>query len=276
MMAAAARSIASRAGAALAVLALCACTPLPTQAPFSVVPGIAAEQRASPNFDQRRPSFVILHHTSDSSVEESLRTLTQRASGVSSHYLISRDGKVFYLVDEARRAWHAGESYWGGQRDLNSASIGIELDNNGREPFAESQIAALLVLLRDLKARYKLPAASFLGHGDIAPGRKVDPSVYFPWKRLAEHGFGLWCDPPYPAVPAGLDTALLLQAFGYNVWNFHAAMAAFKRRFVPEDAVPLVTEKDRAILYCLVQQMQTPAPEHPYTPSRPVMGPEVY
>ena len=247
--------------ACIAMVALSACAPFPAGRPFSVQPGVAAEQRPSPNFDARRPAFVILHHTSNSETEQALRTLTARESAVSSHYLISRDGKVFYLVDEARRAWHAGESYWAGHRDLNSASIGIELDNDGREPFAEPQIAALLALLADLKARYKLSASSFLGHGDVAPGRKVDPSAYFPWRRLAQHGFGLWCDPPYPAAPAALDTALLLQAFGYNVWNLDAAIAAFKRRFVPEDPAPDMTEKDRSMLYCLVQQMQSPALE---------------
>jgi len=248
---------ARRIATCIAMLALPACAPLSVERPFSVEPGVAAEQRPSPNFDVRRPAFVILHHTSDSGTEHALRTLTTRESGVSSHYLISRDGKVFYLVDEARRAWHAGESYWAGQRDLNSASIGIELDNNGREPFAEPQISALVALLADLKARYKLSASSFLGHGDIAPGRKVDPSAYFPWKRLAALGFGVWCDPPYPAAPAAIDTTLLLQAFGYNVWNLDAAIAAFKRRFSPDDPMPEMTEKDRSMLYCLVQQMQS-------------------
>ena len=202
---------------------------------------------------------MILHHTSDRDADEALGTLTARGSGVSAHYLIGRDGKVVSLVDERNRAWHAGESFWAGQRDLNSASIGIELDNDGREPFAEPQIVALLALLGDLKARYRLAPTSFLGHGDIAPGRKVDPSALFPWKRLAEHGFSVWCDPPYPSVPPGVDTALLLQTFGYNVWNLDAAVAAFKRRFVPEDPSSTMTEKDRSILYCLVQQIQTVA-----------------
>jgi N-acetylmuramoyl-L-alanine amidase len=238
-----------------AFLAITACAPL--QPAFTIVPGVRTEHRPSPNFDQRRPSYVVLHHTTDDTAEEALGTLTSAASRVSSHYLISRDGTIFYLVDEAARAWHAGESFWAGQRDLNSASIGIELDNNGIEPFGEPQIAALLVLLADLKARYKLPVTSFLGHGDIAPGRKVDPSALFPWRRLAQHGFGLWCDPPYPAAPAEVDTALLLQAFGYNVWNLDAAVSAFKRRFLPEDPSPIMTERDRSVLYCLVQQMQT-------------------
>ena len=237
-------------------LTLGACAPLPRE-PDIVRPGVPAEYRASPNHDERRPTHVVLHHTTNDTVERALSTLTSPARKVSSHYLIARDGRVYYLVDERRRAWHAGESYWAGQRDLNSTSIGIELDNNGFEPFAEPQIAALIALLADLKARYKLPATSFLAHGDIAPGRKTDPSAFFPWKRLADHGFGLWCEPPYPAVPGGLDDAVLLQAFGYNVWNFDAAVAAFKRRFSPDDPTPQMTEKDRSMLYCLVQQMQT-------------------
>jgi N-acetylmuramoyl-L-alanine amidase len=246
----------------VACLSLGACAPLPQQrasAPDWVAPRVAAEQRPSANFDERRPAYVVLHHTSDTSAEESLRTLTRGGSGVSSHYLIDRSGKVFYLVDERKRAWHAGESYWAGQRDLNSTSIGIELDNNGREPFGEPQIAALLSLLGEIQLRYRLPPSAFLAHGDVAPGRKVDPSAFFPWRRLAQSGFGVWCEPPYPSVPAGIDTALLLQTFGYSVWNLDAAAAAFKRRFVPEDPSPVVTEKDRSILYCLVQQGQTAA-----------------
>jgi len=243
------------------VLALGACAPLPphrTGAPDVVTPGVPAVHRPSPNFDERRPNYVILHHTTNDTAERALNTLTSPERRVSSHYLIGRDGRIYHLVDERHRAWHAGESYWAGQRDLNSASIGIELDNNGSEPFAEPLIASLLALLADLKARYKLPATSFLAHGDIAPGRKTDPSAYFPWKRLAGQGFGLWCDPPYPAVPAGLDDAFLLQAFGYNVWNLDAAIASFKRRFAPDDPSPRMTEKDRSVLYCLVRQMQAP------------------
>lgn len=235
------------------VLALAAygCAPLPQTRTT-----VEHQVRASPNFDKRRPNFVILHHTSDDTAEESLQVLTDRARAVSAHYLIARDGRVFSLVDEFDRAWHAGVSYWGGNRDLNSASIGIELDNDGREPYAEPMIDSLLVLLADLKKRYSIPAANFLGHGEVAPGRKVDPSRHFPWQRLAQHGFGLWCDPPYPAVPAGLDTSVLLQALGYGVWNPDAAVAAFKRRFVPDDSSIQVTEKDRSILYCLVLQTQ--------------------
>lgn len=239
----------------LCLLATAACTsPPPPPVSERFITALPAQQRPSPNFDERRPNFVILHHTSNDSIEHSLRVLTGPTPRVSAHYLIARDGRIYHLVDERHRAWHAGASFWGGQRDLNSASIGIELDNNGNEPFPEPQVRALLALLADLKSRHGIPPENFLGHGDIAPGRKVDPSQFFPWQRLAREGFGVWCEPPYPAVPVGLDTETLLQAFGYNVWNLEAAAAAFKRRFVPEDPSPQMTERDRSVLYCLVLQ----------------------
>jgi len=237
----------------LLALAAAACAPLPQLPPRA---GVPAEARPSPNFDERRPNFVILHHTSDDNAEQALTTLTDPVRKVSSHYLIARDGRIYYLVDELARAWHAGESYWGGNRDLNSASIGVELDNNGEEPFAEAQIEALIALLADLKARYGIPTANFIGHGDVAPGRKVDPSRWFPWQRLAGLGFGLWCEPPYPPAPPDLDSATLLAAFGYDVSDFHAAAAAFKRHFVPHDALQEMTEQDRASLQCLVSRRQ--------------------
>jgi N-acetylmuramoyl-L-alanine amidase len=244
----------------LLVIVASACAPLPPEGTGEQGrrgADIRTEFRASANFDERRPNFVVIHHTSSTNIDRSLQVLTAAASRVSAHYLVARDGRIYHLVDERRRAWHAGESYWGGQRDLNSASIGIELDNDGYEAFPEAQITALLALLGDLKTYYKIPPENFLGHGDVAPGRKVDPSVLFPWRRLAEQGFGVWCDPPYPSVPAGLDTATMLQAFGYNVWNVDAAVSAFKRRFSPEDPTPQMTERDRSILYCLLLQSRS-------------------
>jgi len=238
---------------ALAALAVVACAPLQPLPPRA---GVPVEVRPSPNFDERRPNFVILHHTSNDNTDQALATLTDPARKVSSHYLIGRDGTIYYLVDELARAWHAGESYWGGDSDLNSASIGIELDNNGEEPFAEAEIEALLALLADIKERYGIPAANFLGHGDVAPGRKVDPSRWFPWQRLAARGFGLWCEPPVPPAPPGVDDATLLAAFGYDVSDPAAAIAAFKRHFAPDDASPEMTDENRALLNCLVSQMQ--------------------
>ena len=149
------------------------------------------EEIASPNFDQRKPNYVILHHTGSDNADRALRTLTSAESRVSAHYLIDRDGKTIQLVEESARAWHAGKSYWGGNTDMNSVSVGIELDNNGSEPFAEAQIEALLILLADLKQRHNIPAANFIGHADVAPARKEDPSAFFPWDVLAQNGFGL-------------------------------------------------------------------------------------
>jgi len=239
----------ARCGAGLVFLiALCACTQI---TPRANVPYI---ERPSPNFDERRPNFVVMHHTSNDGAEHALSTLTDPLRRVSAHYLIARDGAIYYLVDELARAWHAGKSYWGGSRDLNSASVGIELDNNGEESFTEPQIESLLTLLADIRERYKIPTANFLGHGDIAPARKADPSARFPWKRLAGRGFGLWCEPPYPDAPGDVDAMTLLSALGYDTRDPGAAVAAFKRHFVPEDATDEVTPDQRALLSCLVSK----------------------
>ena len=244
----------------LALLALCACAPAPlrTHLPLDWVP--------SPNFSERRPDFVILHHTTNDTAARALATLTSPATEVSAHYLIGREGRIYQLVDERLRAWHAGTSYWGGHSDMNSASIGIELDNNGDEPFAEAQINTLLALLADLRERYKIPAANVLGHGDIAPRRKVDPSVLFPWKRLAEHGFGLWCEPEAqaatPATEGAASSAMLLQAIGYDVTDLPAAIGAFRRHFMAgklsdvgtKAADTALSAAESSVAHCLATQ----------------------
>lgn len=225
---------------------------------------LATRWQASPNHDERRPNYVILHHTTSDTVEQGLRSLTDTLQKVSAHYLIGREGEIIQLVDERRRAWHAGASYWGGQRDLNSASIGIELDNNGDEPFAEPQIASLIALLEDLRARYAIPAANVIGHADVAPRRKADPSRRFPWRRLASQGFGLWCETPYPPAPPGLDRLLALQALGYDVARPAAAAAAFMLHFMPESvAEPQLAALDGGLLACLVDRKRGAAPAQP-------------
>lgn len=233
---------------AAGLLALSACAPLPQ---YTTLP---VETRPSPNFGERRPNYVILHHTTNDTVEQALATLTSRMRDVSAHYLIARDGRIIYLVDELKRAWHAGDSYWGGNRDLNSSSIGIELDNNGNEPYSDAQIDVLIELLRDLAARWNIPPANILGHGDVAPGRKVDPSAQFPWQRLATAGFGLWCDPPYPPAPAGVDDAILLAALGYDVTRLPAAVAAFKRHWAMDDGIDGLSGEQRGLVTCLIQR----------------------
>jgi N-acetylmuramoyl-L-alanine amidase len=225
---------------------LTACGNLPLQSRLPV------EERPSLNFGERRPGVVILHHTTNDDAETALRTLTHPLKEVSAHYLIGRDGKIYYLVDEAKRAWHAGDSFWGGIRDLNSVSIGIELDNNGREAFPEIQIEALIALLDDVVTRWKIPRSNILGHGDVAPGRKVDPSALFPWQRLARAGLGLWCEPPFAPVAPEVDDALLLAALGYDITRLDAAMAAFRRHWVPAAVdTPSLSPEQRALAQCL-------------------------
>ena len=230
------------------LLALAACAPLPQRA------GIPTEWQGSPNFNERKPNLVVLHHTSDDTVDQALRSLSDPLRQVSAHYLIGRDGRIIQLVDERARAWHAGESKWGADTDINSASLGIELDNNGHEPFPEVQIAALLRLLADIQERYHIPAANFVGHADIAPRRKVDPSRYFPWKTLAQHGFGLWCDPPYAPPPLQYDPELELRALGYDTADLVAAEHAFMQHYLPEEQSPELGEQGRALLYCLFRK----------------------
>jgi N-acetylmuramoyl-L-alanine amidase len=232
------------------------------------------QQVASPNHDERRPNFVIIHQTSNDTAERALKTLTDPLRRVSAHYLIGRDGSLYQLVSEDRRAWHAGASYWGGTTDLNSASIGIELDNNGDEPFAEAQIVRLLGLLTSLKDRYQIPPANFLGHGDVAPSRKVDPSRHFPWQRLAGAGFGLWCEQPesgtFDALP---EINLALQAFGYDLADPARALAAFRRHYRGVDSDAAASDEDRRLLLCLLNARarngRTPATSPTPSPAGP-------
>jgi N-acetylmuramoyl-L-alanine amidase len=238
-------------GSGLAILLACALAAC-TQAPLRT--GVPSNWQPSPNFDERRPNLVVIHHTSNGSSDAALRTLTDPLRAVSAHYLVSRDGAVIQLVDERKRAWHAGQSYWGGDTDLNSSSIGIELDNNGEETFPAAQISALLTLLADIGERYRIPAANYVGHADIAPRRKSDPSRLFPWHTLAEHGFGLWCDTPPPEPPSNFDATMALQALGYDVSDANAAIQAFKLHFVQDEVSPTLHDADLRLLACLVRR----------------------
>jgi len=229
-------------------MVLAACAPVPQRA------GIPTQWHASPNFDERRPNFVIIHHTGDNAPDQALGTLTNPRRAVSAHYLIERTGTIHQLVDERARAWHAGESKWGASTDINSSSLGIELDNNGHEPFSEAQISALLALLIDIQERHRIPQANVLGHADVAPRRKTDPSRHFPWRTLAEHGFGLWCDPPFRQLPVPFDDSVGLQALGYDISDVGAAIAAFKLHFMPDESSRVMSDHDRALLQCLLEQ----------------------
>ena len=165
----------------------------------------------SPNFDQRRgpPDMVVLHYTGMQTGPEALERLCDPEAKVSAHYMIEEDGRIYQLVPEERRAWHAGVSFWKGEPDVNTVSIGIELVNPGHDfgypDFPEMQIEALIGLLDAIRSRWTIPNARILGHSDVAPERKVDPGEKFPWKRLALDGHGLWIEPgAAPGAPLAL------------------------------------------------------------------------
>lgn len=206
------------------------------------------------NFTMRRPNFVVIHHTAQNSCDETLRTFTLPRTQVSAHYVICRDGIVYHMLNDLLRAHHAGVSRWGNNTDINSSSIGIEVDNNGSEPFSEAQINSLLELLARLKKAYNIPVANFIGHADVAPGRKVDPSRFFPWKQLADHGFGLWYDTTATQVPAEFNSLRALHIIGYNTKDSIAAIQSFKIHFDPSDTLNIITDADRKILSDLMNR----------------------
>ncbi|MFC3195998.1 N-acetylmuramoyl-L-alanine amidase [Parapedobacter deserti] len=203
------------------------------------------------HFNLRKPNYVIIHHTAQDSLEQTLRTFTVPHSQVSAHYVIGRNGEVYQMLNDYVRGWHAGAGKWGSVTDLNSVSLGIELDNNGNEPFSEPQIYSLLNLLDTLKRKYNIPAANFIAHSDIAPARKVDPSAFFPWNRLAERGFGLWPDQSLVAPPENFNPVDALRIIGYDTSNLEAAIRAFKLHYIQHDVSPKLTEDDLCVLYNL-------------------------
>lgn len=207
------------------------------------------------HYDVRKPSYVIIHHTAQTSINQTIRTFQLAHTKVSAHYVIGRDGRVVQMLNDYLRAWHAGRSKWGNISDINSISLGIELDNNGKEPFSDAQISALLSLLETLKAKYQIPMTNFIGHADIAPMRKDDPSVLFPWKRLAEQGFGVWYDESNLApLPADFNYVDALRIVGYDVSNLPATIRAFKRKFIVVDVNSTMTEYDKRVLFNLYRR----------------------
>lgn len=197
----------------------------------------------SPNFNERKSpiTMAVIHYTEMKPVETALDRLTDPEAQVSAHYLITEEGEVIRLVDEDKRAWHAGRSYWRGIKDVNSASIGIELDHPGHElgyrEFSDAQIDALIPLLARIRRDYDIPRANVVGHSDVAPIRKVDPGELFPWDRLAEYGLCL----PKPTKfekgdPFHNEGAfiLALERYGYDITEGRKAIEAFERRWRPE------------------------------------------
>lgn len=224
-------------------------------------------QVPSPNFNARQVpvSMVVLHYTGLPTAEEALARLTDGAHGnpVSAHYLIDEAGKVTQMVDEAHRAWHAGAACWRGERDVNSASVGIELVNPGHEwgynEFPEAQIAALLPLLADIIGRHEIPLANVVGHSDVAPARKLDPGELFPWARLAWHRLAL--ARPKPAMRLVFDNEgaffLALERWGYDITDGPAAVRAFQRRWRPRKIDGEIDGEIGALLFELLLERDT-------------------
>lgn len=233
----------------------------------------------SPNFNARLgpPDMIVLHYTGMQSGAAALARLRDPAAQVSAHWLIEEDGRLYALVPEARRAWHAGVAAWAGQTDINGASIGIELVNPGHDfgyrAFPEAQIATLIDLLGEIRERWTVPDARILGHSDVAPARKTDPGELFPWKRLAAAGHGLWAEAPDapggvigpgaegPAVLA-LQGALARLGYGLEPSGAYdaatiAVVAAFQRHWAPGAIDGAADGAVRARLMALVRAAAT-------------------
>ena len=227
--------------------------------------------RPSPNFGDRAAGasvdLIVLHYTAMPDAESALTRLCDPECEVSCHYLIARDGALYRLVDEEKRAWHAGEGAWAGQGDVNSRSIGIELDNDGASPFDEALMTSLEALLVDLMERHDLPAKAVIGHSDMSPARKQDPGRRFDWQRLAAENLSVWPEP-------SMRGAFMRDAahFGYPVEaGQEAILEAFRQRFRPDATGPL-NPADEALMAGLARQFPADVTERTARriPSRPL------
>ncbi|MDP3491440.1 MAG: N-acetylmuramoyl-L-alanine amidase [Phenylobacterium sp.] len=229
----------------------------------------------SPNFNERPgpPDILVMHYTGMESGEAAVARLRDPEAKVSSHYVVEEDGRIFTLVAEERRAWHAGVSFWKGERDINGRSIGIEIVNPGHEfgyrPFPDAQIAAVIALTADIRTRWMIADGDIIAHSDVAPGRKIDPGELFPWKTLAEAGHGLWVEPPpAPGAPlaegeegAGVFAFQAgLTRLGYECppsGNFDSVtttvVSAFQRHWRPHQVDGIADGETRARLIALLR-----------------------
>jgi len=251
---------------------------------FPANSSVVADIRPSPNYDERRegqrPDMILLHYTGMPDAEGALERLCTPASQVSAHYFVFEDGRVFQLVPESQRAWHAGKSYWAGETDINSCSIGIEIVNPGHDygypDFPKRQIAAVTTLCRGIQTRHKILPVRVLAHSDVAPSRKQDPGEKFPWRTLYDSGVGHWVKPA-PIREGGLLFALGdrndammpmqedLREYGYDVAATgtydsatSASVTAFQRHFRPERVDGISDESTRATLRELLAQRGRP------------------
>jgi N-acetylmuramoyl-L-alanine amidase len=207
----------------------------------------------SPNFNDRDGvaiDMLVIHYTGMRSGDEALERLCDHKAEVSAHYVISQEGEVLSLVDEIKRAWHAGIASWRGHSNINSRSIGIELVNPGHEfgyqDFPHAQMVPLIDLCQGILARHDIAPRNVVGHSDVAPARKQDPGERFDWRRMAEAGIGLWpnLDGSVAAVPEK-EAARALHQIGYDISDQNAAIAAFQRHYRPRLIDGVVDDETR-------------------------------
>lgn len=214
----------------------------------------------SPNFGPRRdeltPDLIVLHYTAMATAQDALERLCDPEYEVSAHYLIHRSGQLYQMVDEDQRAWHAGAGEWRGKEDVNSRSIGIEIDNTGRAPFSEPQLNTLETLLPEIMQRWSIAPDGIIGHSDMAPERKADPGPRFPWERLARQGLAIWPN----AASRAVDEAEFLRLaadFGYGAdLPIKTVLTALRHRFRPWATGPL-DARDMGIIADLAGRYST-------------------
>lgn len=185
----------------------------------------------SPNYGDRSrgrvPDMIVLHYTGMPDVEGALARLCTSGTDVSAHYVVLEDGRIVQCVQEVKRAWHAGTSFWAGEEDINSCSIGIEIVNRGHDwgypDFPLRQVAAVIALCRGIMLRRDIPSHRVLAHSDVAPARKKDPGEKFPWHSMANSGVGHWVQP----APIVRGDALMLGSISDDVLHMQQALAKY-------------------------------------------------
>ena len=232
---------------------------MPAMSSFQPESSLVSNVVPSPTHDERKdgraPDIILLHYTGMQNAQQALNRLCSRNSKVSSHYFVFEDGRIVQSVQESRRAWHAGESHWAGETDINSASIGVEIANPGHDfdypDFPSRQIAAVIALCRGIVARRGIRPDRVLAHSDVAPSRKRDPGEKFPWRLLADSGIGEWVTPSRitdkgPSLALGQTSddvrglQIALADFGYGLQvtgtfdeTTRDVVTAFQRHFRP-------------------------------------------
>ena len=206
--------------------------------------GLEADFRPSPNYGERvgsgQPSLIVLHYTGMATAVEAIERLRSPESKVSAHYVVEETGQIVQLVEESKRAWHAGSGEWAGKGDVNSRSVGIEIANPGDRPFGEGQMCSVEDLIDVIMRRWRIPARRVIGHSDMTPGRKFDPGPKFDWRRLALAGLSVWPEAEGGTRPDRCAFAAAARRFGYpepsdpsDRREFGALLSAFRSRFRP-------------------------------------------